>query len=87
MFIFLNFRATKCNRNRCSIIIKCKESKPVIPALVQEPSDAALQNGGLRCWKCGVLPPKSIYAVEMRLKRILEAVAERIRCSEAHRNS
>ena len=31
-------------------------------------------------------PPKSIYAVEMRLKRILEAVAERICCPEAHRS-
>ncbi len=44
------------------------------------------KNGRLRCRKCGVLPPKSIYAVEMRLKQILEAVAERIRCPEAHRN-
>ena len=32
----------------------------------------------LRYRKCGVLPEKSIYAVEMRLKSILEAVAERI---------
>ena len=40
----------------------------------------------LRYRKCGVLPEKSIYAVEMRLKSILEAVAERIGCFEAHRN-
>ena len=33
-----------------------------------------------------MLPEKSIYAVEMRLKRILEAVAERICCPEAHRS-
>ncbi len=41
----------------------------------------------LRYRKCGVLPEKSIYAVEMRLKSILEAVAERIGCFEAHRNA
>ena len=41
----------------------------------------------LRYRKCGVLPEKSIYAVEMRLKSILEAVAERIGCFEAHRSS
>ena len=34
-----------------------------------------------------MLPEKSIYAVEMRLKSILEAVAERIGCSEARRNA
>ena len=34
-----------------------------------------------------MLPEKSIYAVEMRLKRILEAFAERIGCFEAHRNA
>ena len=34
-----------------------------------------------------MLPEKSIYAVEMRLKSILEAFAERIGCFEAHRNA
>ena len=41
----------------------------------------------IRCRKCDVLPEKSIYAVEMRFKSILEAFAERIGCFEAHRNA
>ena len=60
---------------------------PVSPALIEKLTMPPCKAVVLRCRKCGVLPEKSIYAVEMRLKSILEAFAERIGCSGAHRSS
>ena len=60
---------------------------PFSPALIEKLTMPPCKAVDLRCRKCGVLPEKSICAVEMRLKRILEAFAERICCPEAHRNA
>ena len=60
---------------------------PVCPAVVNILTMLPCKTVNLRCRKCGVLPEKSIYAVERRLKSILEAFAERIGCFEVHRNA
>lgn len=57
------------------------------PHPVPKSDDAALKKDRTSMPEVWCAPEKSICAVEMRLKQILEAFAERICCPEAHRNA